>query len=69
MHARICVCCGEPMPGKAFDLSGDPNICPACFFEGDDADFPPDAADAVEPVRENISPALSAESGSRSPVP
>ncbi len=30
MNARICLCCGEPIPDKGNPLSRNPNICASC---------------------------------------
>jgi hypothetical protein len=30
MMSRVCICCGEPMPGKATPLSRNPNLCISC---------------------------------------
>src|SRR5437588_12551941 len=32
MSSRICICCGEPIARRAHLLSGNPNICGACFW-------------------------------------
>jgi hypothetical protein len=48
MKPRVCICCGEPIPGKGNVLSRNPNMCASCSsladgMEGSDAPESPRA--------------------------
>ena len=46
MMSRVCICCGEPMPGKATPLSRNPNLCVSCAS----LTVETEAADGPEPI-------------------
>ena len=51
MKARICVCCGEPIPESGNALSRNPNICASCSSLADGLDEA-DTPESSRPERE-----------------